>query len=205
MVDAAETGLLVAVLSVVVGTPITFYLKDYLVARRNYRNFKDKLEKIAGVNAEVLYPVAGGMPGSLTRTFKIIDINRQGLVLQDKLSTIFVPSKKVLQTEMILPAENYETLRRAQMERDFNEVINAMFPPLIDKIKEVFVTELLSGDTDLSAVVGVKVTSVLKDAGVDTSKILEKKPTIRRLLEELEEAEETEKTKKKSSTENDKK
>jgi hypothetical protein len=187
MVDAIETSLIVAVASVVVGTPIAFFIKDYLVRWMDFRKFKDKLERIAGVNAEVLYPTVGGsLFAGITRTFKIVEISKQGLMLRDSLNTIFVPIERILNTEVVLPAENFDSLRKEKMRRDAVEAIDAIFPPLMDKMKEVFVTELLSPDSDLTAVVGVRVVSELRDAGVDTSKLLDKKPTLRRLFEQLE-------------------
>lgn len=190
MVDVIETSLILAVASVVIGTPIAFFLKDYLVGWMNFRKFRDKLERIAGVNAEILYPTVGGQPfAGITRTFKIVEKTKQGLMLKDSMNTIFVPIEKILNTEIVLPAENYDAARRERMRKDAAEAIEALFPTLMDKIKEVFVTELLSPDSDLTAVVGVRVVSELKEAGVDTSKLLEKKPTLRRLFEELESAE----------------
>jgi hypothetical protein len=93
--------------------------------------------------------------------------------------------EKILTTEVFLPAENYESNRKERMKKDFSEIMDAIVPPMIDKIKEVIVTEMLGSDTELSAVVGVQIVSQLKEAGVDTSKLMEKKPTLRRLLEEL--------------------
>jgi hypothetical protein len=51
-----EYELIAATVSVIIGVPITFYIKDYLIGRSNFGKFKDKLEKIAGLNAQILYP-----------------------------------------------------------------------------------------------------------------------------------------------------
>jgi len=188
-VQNAEVDLLIAVLSVIIGVPVTFCLKDFLVKRSNYKKFKEKLEKIAGVKAEILYPGATLGIGTGARTFRIMEISKQGLVLQDKMNTIFVPIEKVLQTDILLPAEDFETLRRERMKKDAREAIDAVFPPMMDKIKEFLVTELLDDATELSAVVGLRVTSQLKQAGVDTSAIVPT-PSLRKIMEELEKREE---------------
>ncbi len=181
-----ESDLFVATTTIIIGVPITFYIKDYLINRANFKKFKAKLERIAGVNAEVLYQGSNPLPLGGQHPLKIIEIGKQGLVLQDKLSTVFVPIDKVLQTEIVVPADEYDTLRKERMKKDFGDVVDAMIPPLIDKLKEVIVTEMLKPDTELNAVVGVQIVSQLRAAGVDTSKLTEKKPTLGRLLKEME-------------------
>ena len=43
--------------------------------------------------------------------------------------------------------------------------------------------EMLDPETELNAVVGVQIVSQLKEAGVGTSPITDKKPTLKKLLE----------------------
>jgi len=186
---AISSEILEAVVSTIIGIPVTFYFIDFLTKRSNYRKFKDKLEKIAGVNAPILFPLSPPVASGLgPRTFKITEISSQGLVLEDNMNKVFVPMEKVLQTEILLPLADYELLRKERMKKDFTDMMDAMFPPMIDKIKELFVTELMDDKTKLSAVVGLRVTSQLRQAGVDTSKI---QPTasFRELMEEFEKTE----------------
>lgn len=188
---ADTTELLAVAISIVVGTPVGFFIKDFLVGRSNYKKFKATLEKTAGINAEILYSAAclTGPGATGPRLYKVAEINKQGLVLKDDMNTIFVPKEKILMTDIVLPTKDYDSLRKERMKKDSSEMIEAVFPPIMDKIKEVLVSELLTEDSEFSAVVGVRVVSQLREAGIDPEKFLEKKPTIKRILEEIEASE----------------
>ena len=76
-------GVAIGVTTTVIATGITFYIKDYLKERAKFKKFKEKLEQIAGKNAEVLIPYIG--------LVKITDINRQGMVVDSQLCKTFIP------------------------------------------------------------------------------------------------------------------
>jgi hypothetical protein len=175
-----------AVVTVVVGTPVTFYITHYLEERSKFKKFKAKLDAIAGVGSKLLWQ--SGAANSMhftTDIFTVLEITREGLVLQNDLHKIFVPIEKVLETEIVRPSENYEQLRRQRMKQEFTVIMDSMVDPLITKLKEVLVRELLNPETELSAVVGVQILGQLKDSGIDTSKVEMKQPTLARLLAEV--------------------
>lgn len=148
-------GIGIGVTTAVVATGITFYMKDYLKERAKFRKFKEKFEQIAGKNAEVLIPNVG--------LVKIIEINKQGITAKSQLCKIFIPMEKVMQTEISLPLENYDEMRKELAVKNMKESLDLMFPPLMDKLKEVFVKEFLDSESELNAVVALQVKSVLQD------------------------------------------
>jgi hypothetical protein len=191
VVTSTDYDFIYAVVAIVFGTPVTFYITKYLEDRSQFNQFKKKLDSIAGVGSKILWPGTGGPPGSLQQGTKdiytVLEISREGLVLQNDMHKLFVPIQKVLDSEIVRPAENIEQLRRDDMRKTMTDVINAMIPATIEKLKEVLVKELLSPDTELSAVVGVQILGQLKDAGVDTSKIELERPSLGRILAEVKE------------------
>lgn len=148
-------GVGIGVITTVIATGITFYIKDYLKERAKFRKFKEKLEQIAGKNAEVLIPNVG--------LVKMIEINKQGIIVESQLCKIFIPMEKVMQTEISLPFENYDEVRKELTVKNLKESLDLMFPPLMDKLKEVFVKEFLDSESELNAVVALQVKSVLQD------------------------------------------
>lgn len=190
MVTSTDWDFIYAVVAIVIGTPITFYFTQYLTQRSQFNQFKRKLDSIAGVNSKILWPgsSAGGSIAQGTKdVYTVREISRGGLVLENDMHKLFVPIQKVLESEIVRPSENIEQLRREEMRKSMTEVIDAMIPPTIEKLKEVLVKELLTPDTELNAVVGVQILGQLREAGVDTSKIEMERPTLGRILAEVQE------------------
>lgn len=187
MVSIDDTTLIAVAISIIIGTPLTFFITEYLEDRSKFKRFKTKLDTVAGVGSKLFWQ--GGPPGagmhSTTGIYKVVEITREGLVLENELHKIFVPIEKVLETEIVRPSEDYERVHREQMKKDFTQVVDTMMDPMFAKLKEILVKELLTPDTELNAVVGVQVLGQLKDAGVDTSKVELKQPTLARLLAEI--------------------
>jgi hypothetical protein len=95
--DDFVLGVLVGVVTAVIASAITFYIKDYLEERAKFAKFREKLDKIAGKNAPVIIPNIG--------LVKIVEISKQGLTVRSELCDTFIPMEKVLQTEIALPVE----------------------------------------------------------------------------------------------------
>jgi hypothetical protein len=93
------------IITIVVGAisvAISFYLKDFMLQKQQYKKLRAKLEKIAGKNARVIY--------GKDETLKITEIDESGVTLENDFKTIFVPTAMLLQTEMILPSDKYDML-----------------------------------------------------------------------------------------------
>ena len=165
-------GIGIGVATTVVTTGVTFYVKDYLQERAKFRKFKAKLEDVAGKNAEVLIPYIG--------LVKIIEINKQGIVVDSQLCKTFIPMEKVMQTEISLPVQNYDELRKEVALKNINESMDLVFPPLMDKLKEIFVKEFLDSESELNAVVALQVKAVLQD------KSGKKTPTFKQIIDHVE-------------------
>lgn len=177
-------GVIIGVVTAVIVTAITFYVKDYLKERAKFKRFKEKLEKIAGKEAEVLIPNIG--------IVKLVDINKQGITVTGELCKTFIPMEKVLLTDIALPVENYEELRKRLMRKSVEETLDVVFPPLMDKLKEVFVREFLKDDSELSAVVALKIRGQMKEEGYEVKKLPKaKEVTFREIIKRVEKEEES--------------
>jgi len=157
---------------------ITFYLKDYLQSKKEYSKLRKKLEKVAGKNATVLFGGVGFGP-STSQLYKIIDIDSHGITLQNELHTIFVPGKKLLQLEMIVPCDDYEKKKLEKVKKDMVEFMDALLPAMFDKLfpvmeeamKEHFMEDFSSDKGEFSAIIGVKIQKVLSEEGYEIRKL----------------------------------
>lgn len=180
-------GIIIGVVTAVVATAITFYLKDYLRERAKFNKFKEKLENIAGKNATVIIPNIGQV--------KILDISKQGLTVQNELCKTFIPMEKVFQTDIALPAENYSQLLKDTMRKNIEETLDVVFPPLMNKLKEVFIREFFEDDSEMSAVLAIKVRGELKEQGYQVKELSQKKElTLRKIAETIEKEEKGQKS-----------
>jgi len=162
-------GVAVGVTSTVIATGITFYVKDYLSERAKFGKFKAKLEQIAGKNAEVLIPSIG--------LVKVLDINKQGIVVESQLCKTFIPMDKVMQTEISLPVQNFNEISKQIALKNMKESLDLLFPPLMDKLKEVMVAEFLDNKSELNAVVALQVKTQLQDRPMDRT------PTFKEIID----------------------
>jgi len=184
-------GVVIGVSTSIIATGITFYLKDYLIERAKFKRLEKKLKPIAGKEAEVIIPNIG--------IVKITDINNHGITVKDKLCTTFLPMERVLLTDIGIPFENYDALRKELMRKNVEESLDIVFPPLMDKLKEVMVTEFLKPDSELSAFIALKIRGEIREEGISVKKLpKEKELSLRDIAERMEKEEEKEKRAKKS-------
>ena len=165
-----------SILVAAVSVAVTFYIKDHLQKRADYARLRKKLEKIAGKNATVVYfPERGGMSSISAGLYRIIEIDEHGIALRNELQTVFVPVAKLLQTEIILPCDDYEEVRLARLKKDMEDLADAMVPAMINKMLPAFIEavekEMAVADTELSMIMGVKIQHLLKDEGYEVRKL----------------------------------
>ncbi|MET2900387.1 hypothetical protein ABXV22_19020 [Vibrio rotiferianus] len=156
--------ILFAVLTTVISVAITFYLKDYLQKKSEYKKLKGKLEAVAGRNAYIVYTGAGSGVGS--NLYKITDIDEGGVTLKNSIQTIFIPPQLLLNSAMIVPEDNYEELKKAHQAKEIEAVAEAMYQPLFDKMIESIEADLTQDDGDLSSHIEVRVIQILEAKGV---------------------------------------
>lgn len=184
-------GVVIGVSTSIIATSITFYLKDYLKERSKFKKFEKKLKQIAGKEAEVIVSNLG--------IVKIIDINNQGMTVKSELCTTFLPMERVLLSDIAIPVENYEMLRKELMRKSVEESLDVVFPPLMEKLKEVMIKEFLKTDSELSAVFAIKVRGEMKEEGIPVENLSkEKELSFREIIERVGKEEEKEKRAKKS-------
>ncbi|MCJ7630999.1 hypothetical protein MUP77_01165 [Candidatus Bathyarchaeota archaeon] len=180
-------GVAIGVTTAVIATGITFYIKDYLKERAKFRKFKEKFEQIAGKNAKVLIPNVGQV--------KIVDINKQGIVVESQLRKTFIPIDKVFQTEISLPVENYEKLSKELLVKTTKESFDLIFPLIMDAMKEMVVKEFIDTDSQVNAVMILQLKTQLKNMGYEVSdKLGEITPSLKQISDHYEKKGKSEKT-----------
>jgi hypothetical protein len=155
---------LFAVVTTVTSVAVTFYLKDFLQKKNEYKKLKRKLEAVAGRNAYIVYTGAGSNAGS--NLYKITDIDEGGITLRNSLQTIFIPPQLLLNSAMIVPEENYEELKKDHQAKEIETVSQLMFEPLFNKMIEGIETDLNDSDGELSSSIEIRVTQILESKGV---------------------------------------
>ena len=168
--------LIISIVTVVISTGVTFYVKDYLQKWSDYNKLRKKLEKIAGKHARVLYsPGHGANIGMGPQLFEIIDSDTQGITLRNELQTVFIPATKLIQSEMTLPCDDFENAKVSKMKKEFENMAEAMFPAMFNKmfpaLKEAIEFDFLEEEGEFSAVMGFKIQKILKDEGYEIKKI----------------------------------
>lgn len=156
--------ILFVVVTTVVSVAITFYLKDFLQKKSEYKKLKEKLETVAGRNAYIVYTGAGSSVGS--NLYKITDIDEGGVTLKNSLQTIFIPPQLLLNSAMIVPDDNYEELKKEYQAKEIEMVAESMFQPLLDKMIEGIEADLSEDDGELSSRIEVRVIQVLEAKGI---------------------------------------
>ncbi len=170
-------SILGAIIIAAVTFALTFYLKEYLQSRQEYSSLKNKLEQVAGKNATVLYnPFPGTVSSFLSvNLFQIEEIGKHGITLVNDMMRIYVPAGKLLKSEFILPSKNYEQARRDKMKKDMNEMVDTLIPNLIQKmlpeIRDFIVDSVGDNDSQVSAVIGIKIQKVLEQEGFEIKKL----------------------------------
>lgn len=80
---------------------------------------------------------------------------------------MFIPVARLLQSEMILPSDNYRDARIQQLRKDAEDQIDAILPPLFERMlpamKEALVNEVVEEGGELSAVIGLKIARTLQE------------------------------------------
>ena len=155
---------------------VSFYVKDFLQTRNEYKKLRKKLEKVAGKKAEILYSGPGVGAG---QTFTISEIDNHGITIENELQAIFVPAKKLLQSEMVVPCKSYEDKKLEKMKRDTEQFMDTMLPAMFDRIfpamvsamEEHFQEELMNDRGGVSAIIGVKIQKVLSEEGFEIKKL----------------------------------
>ena len=156
--------MLFVIFATVVSVAITFYLKDFLQNKSEYKKLKKKLEAVAGRNAYIVYTGAGSGVGS--NLYKITDIDEGGVTLKNSVQTIFIPPQLLLYSAMIVPEENYEELKKEYQAKEIEVVSEAMFQPLFDKMRESLESDIADDDGELSSRIEVRVIQILEAKGV---------------------------------------
>ncbi len=165
--------LLGTILATIISTAIIFYLKDSMQRRSDYYKLKKKLWNICGKNAPILY---NGEP------YILDNIDRYGVMLKSKMQQIYLPVAKVLRSEIVLPCEEYDSVKEEKEKETFNkmkrymfEMLDEMMPKIFEKVRENIIDTIGDDESDISAVIGIKIKRQLKESGYEIKKIVDSK------------------------------
>ena len=110
--------------------------------------------------------------------YKIIEIDKHVITLENDIQTIFIPATNILKSDLILPSNNYDKARIALLKKNTDEILDAMVEPMIDRMvpamKKVIFNELVDDKSDVSILVGMKFTSMLEESGLEITKLDDK-------------------------------
>lgn len=157
------TSIAVTVVTSAVTVVIAFYVKDFLSDRAAYSKLRKKLENVAGKQATIVYAGAGDMGGIL---YKITDISKEGIVIENTVHKIFLPIAQVLRLPIILPVDDYKTMREKYEKESIEKMSGALFEPILNKLEESLEQNITQPDSDISASIEHKVISVLEVKGL---------------------------------------
>lgn len=168
--------ILITIVVGAISVALTFYIKEYLQKNKEYKSFKEKIDKVAGKNSTVLYAPDGINSYDL---FKVINISKSGLTLKNELQTIYVPASKLLKSDMILPCDNYKQARLEKLKREMEEnftvlfpaMFEKMFPPMMNAIKENFIDEMMAEEGEMEGAIFIKFQKFLTNEGYEVKKI----------------------------------
>src|SRR5688572_3371258 len=104
--------IIVSIIVGVVSVTLAFYIKDFLIQKNEFRRLRQKLEKVAGKNARVIYN---------DEIYKVTYVDESGIILNGELNTVFIPTSKLLQTETILPSDRFDEEKKAKQRREEEE------------------------------------------------------------------------------------
>lgn len=157
------TSIAVTVATAAVTVVIAFYVKDFLSDRAAYSKLRKKLENVAGKHATIVYAGAGDMGGIL---YKIMDISKEGIVIENTVHKIFLPVAQVLRLPIILPVEDYKTIREKYEKESIEKVTSTLFEPILSKLEESLEQNITQPDSDISASIEGKVINILEERGM---------------------------------------
>jgi len=171
---------IISVIVLVSATTISFFLKEQFQKFLDYRKLKRKLNRIAPLQtsrALVLYE---------KEIYRLTDIDSQGIILEGDTQTIFIPIKKALDNILFLPVKEYEKAKEKKEKEELEKMkkamremgdlmIEEMMPKLYEKMKGLIVEDVLMEEGDISIAMGMKITTFLKNEGIELKKI-DKKP-----------------------------
>jgi hypothetical protein len=162
----------VSVVTSAFGVGVAFYIKDYLERRSAFRRLRDRLERIAGKNATVIYenPQASQIAPK-AMLYRIKEFDADGVTLENDLHTVFVPIQGVLEEDLILPSANYEEKLHALEKEEMKRFFDNVFPDMIKKILDTVKNEITSQGTEIHAVIGVQVERALEEKGFEIRKL----------------------------------
>lgn len=167
------TPIIITIFTGAMSVALAFYIKEYLQKRSNFSNLRKKLDQIAGKNAFVIYNPGHGI-GMGPQLYKIIAIDQHGVTLKNEIHTIYVPASKLIDSDIVLPSDDYDNARLAKMKKDFEEIADSIVPPMMEKMipvmRNVFIEEFMEEGGEFSAVIGIKIQRALESEGYEIIK-----------------------------------
>lgn len=165
-------SLITAIIIAALSLPITFYIKEWLQKKSDRKNMREKLERLSGKNAQIVYTLGGELDIG-PQLFTITEIMSDGVTIENELHKVFVPMEQFINNEIILPVKNYETVKEKMQLKEFEKSWDLLFPKLIEKAKQTMVNEMGTEGTEINAVIGIQVKKAIQEAGYEIRQVNE--------------------------------
>jgi hypothetical protein len=117
--------------------------------------------------------------------YKIGETTKDGLTLENKFEKIFIPIEEAILTRIILPCENYYSVKLEQQAEDAKKLVQAIMPDMFDQMIENIFPKMMNSiyeefgndESDFSAVLAVKFQKFVKDeiSEADMRKLIQSK------------------------------
>jgi len=158
----------ITIITGAISVAITFYIKDVLKRRSQYKNMKEYLGKMAGKNAHIVYN------GQL---HKIEDISNDGIVLGDGFQKVFIPVESALSSVIILPVDehNYESAVFERQMKVTRKIMNTMFEEMVPKLLDTVKEQFEDNTSEFSFMFAGKFKKFLEDEGLEVKRLQNKK------------------------------
>ena len=106
-------NVLLGIISFILTTMIGLYINAIYQKRKDYKNFLERLKNIVGLGGKIMYTFDGE-----TQPFQVDKIDKQGVVLVNKKITIFIPTSKLINEDIIVPTVDYDELTKDGIEQN---------------------------------------------------------------------------------------
>lgn len=157
------TDVVVPVIASIITVILAFFVQGFLSDRSSYQKLRAKLDSIAGKNATIVYTGAGNVGGTL---YKIVEIGKEGIFIENPVHRIFLPISQVLQLPIILPVDDYKSLKEAHEKEEIERASNALFEPLFEKIEASIESNVAQPNSEISNSIEAKVIQILDEKGL---------------------------------------
>lgn len=182
--DYVTIKILLMIISFILTSTIGLYINYIFHKKKKEKEFFKKINNIVGLGGKVLYSV-----NMKLNVFEVQEINRNGMIVKNTNKSIFIPIKKLMDSEIIIPESNYEETYKQKFEEEQvrqNELeefkqkriaeitanVNKQMITnhLLPEIKNLIIQSIEENEGELSDKLENKMVEILRRSGYDIKK-----------------------------------